>query len=76
MRDLGDGPRGVAVFVCQLLSARRFFKKGKKNGAPRLGNFIGAHFGRLMMCLFYVCSRRNFGKKKTFSGKGTENYAL
>jgi hypothetical protein len=47
----------------------------KKNGAPRLGNFIAAHFGRLMMCLIYVCSRRNFGKKKkTSSGKGTENY--
>jgi len=49
------------------------FKK-EKNGAPQLGNFI-AHFGRLMMCLLCLFATQLRGKK-TFSGKGTENYAL
>jgi hypothetical protein len=49
----------------------------KKNGAPRLVNFIAAHFGRLMMCLIYVCSRRNFEKKKELlAAKGQKIIAV
>lgn len=70
MRDLGDGPRGVAVFVC--CSRLDDFEKRKKRSVTtrQLHPSVG------LMCLFYVCSRRNFGKKKLLAAKGQKIIAV
>lgn len=70
MRDLGDGPRGVAVFVCQLLSARRFFKKERKKRSAttqQLHRTLRSLDDVCLSCLFATQLR---GKKKLLAAKG------